>query len=208
VNISESQLTEIRRKFGSCASWAIWPTAYKKPREGVGNMSVFDFNTYPENRAILHSDYVLVALNFSVPLGKISEIEPFSNFHSPSPRANDFKMRRAFQDTPLWGAYMTDIIKWHPEVDSGKVRIHVRSNPDFMEKHYRIFNEELRILGTGKKTLVALGIFAYELLKKRYEASHEILRLHHYSHWISGENYTAHVAEQLVRHQNPRNSCA
>ena len=60
--------------------------------------------------------------------------KPLANFHSPNHRALDFKLRFSFKKTPLWGGYMTDIIKDFEQVitpdgtsrvlDSGQPTIH------------------------------------------------------------------------------------
>ena len=55
--------------------------------------------------------------------------EPFRNFHDPSPVANDFKIRFAFSGTEFWGAYMTDVIKDHPETQSKRLLEHLKAHP-------------------------------------------------------------------------------
>ena len=48
----------------------------------------------------------------------MENVESFSNFHSSSSTAQDYKIRYALKDTKFWGSYMTDIIKNFPEKHS------------------------------------------------------------------------------------------
>ena len=120
--IDIQQFENIKQKHGSYASWAVWADAAEKPKSNMGDVSHFKHESV---LGLLKNNVVMVGLNISRPVS-----EPFVNFHDPSPRANDFKIRYAFKDSPYYGAYMTDIIKFLEEVDSKNVREYLKKRPE------------------------------------------------------------------------------
>ena len=105
--ISEKKFYFIKEKYQFYSSWAVWAEQGDKPKSNVGDLSVLDPKQNKNLLKTLNPNIILVALNIS--RGDIAE--PFANFHDKSSRATDFKIRYAIKDTPIWGAYMTDIIK-------------------------------------------------------------------------------------------------
>jgi hypothetical protein len=112
----------IKSRHGHYGSWAIWAEAGGAPKTHVGDLSVLDPDLHPSLLERLQSDCVMVALNFSQPL---SSAPPFHNFHSASERAQDYKIRHAFANTPYSGAYMTDFVKNFPMLKASDVRRHL-----------------------------------------------------------------------------------
>lgn len=198
MRITDEQLTNIRKHFGRCSSWAIWADARNSPLDRLSDLSVLDFNQYPENRTVIHADFVIVGLNVSGPMNESPDAPSFANFHSSSRWAKDYKMRDAFCGTPLWGSYMTDILKNFPEVDSSKVNGYIRDNPGCLNQHCELFDHELSLIGAAKSTLVALGGLTSSILKKRYAETNSIITIKHYSSYISADNYREHVHSQLT----------
>jgi hypothetical protein len=122
----------------------------------------------PELRNVLKSlyesitatiDQGMVGLNISRRL-----VEPFRNFHDPSPRANDFKIRRAFIGTHYWGAYMTDTIKNVEMVTSTDLRAHLKAFPALIQSNVNTLLDELRDLNATRPTILAFGSDAQELI--------------------------------------------
>jgi len=111
----------------------------------MGDLNILDPQQNPNLLSQLKPDVVFVGLNTS---RDISDTSPFSNFHSNSPHAQDYKIRFALNDTELWGGYMTDIIKDYPELDGQNVMSFIRDNPDVEKKNIATFREELKDLGT------------------------------------------------------------
>jgi hypothetical protein len=72
------QFETIKQKQGGYASWAVWADVSEKPKSNMGHTSHFKNETV---LSLLKNDVVMVGLNIS---GLVSE--PFTNFHSPSPR--------------------------------------------------------------------------------------------------------------------------
>ena len=100
----------------------------------------------PELLEKLNPKYVLVALNFSKPCKKCKDpkfvnekcndhkvVETLMNFHSGD--GNIGKLRYAIRKSPLWGAYITDIIKNYPEAKAKEVIKKCRNDPEFEKKN-------------------------------------------------------------------------
>jgi hypothetical protein len=116
----------------------VWADALEKPKSNMGDVSHFKDESV---LSLLKNNVVMVGLNISRPVS-----EPFVNFHDSNPRANDFKIRYAFKDSPYYGAYMTDIIKFLEEVDSKNVMKYLEEHPEIIEKNVKTFREELQDL--------------------------------------------------------------
>ena len=166
------------------SSWAIWkerkPTEKAKSR--MGDISFFD-NPSIELLKTLRPNIVLVALNISRKFDR-----PFGNFHPDYSTAQDYKTRYALQGTPLWGAYMTDIIKNFEQKVSGKLMSFLRKNPDFTEENITSFKQELCDIGALNPTLIALGKDSYDILNKYLKDEFRIFRVTHYSAPIRKED--------------------
>ena len=191
-------LLKIREKHGKYGSWAIWSEMADRPKSGIGDLNVFKSESV---NSLIRPSIIMVGLNLS----RFFPKEYFRNFHDPSPRAQDYKIRFAFKDTEYYGAYMTDIIKGVVEVDSKNIPKHLKENPDVLDKSIKIFREELRDLGTASPLILAFGRMAYQIMKDHLLPSEyrRLIRLTHYSHQISKEKYRekvlAEIAEGLCR---------
>ncbi len=176
-NISSEKFQNIKNKYGHMSSWAIWnewkPT--EKAKSGMGDISFFD-NPSTELLKTLNPNIVLVGLNISRKVDR-----PFGNFHPNYSTAHDYKTRFALQGTPLWGAYMTDIIKDFEEKVSGKIMSFLRNNPDFTEENIASFKQELCYIGASKPILIALGKDSYKILSKNFRDEFRIYCVTHYS---------------------------
>lgn len=185
---------KLREKYWDVASWAIWAPCAGAPKSNIGNLSVFEDSKLLEK---LHNRFVLVGLNGS---GKHDDYLEFSkalyNFHSDYSYGNDYKMRFAFEGTPIWGSYITDIIKYYQEVDSGKVVKYVQHNPRVLKQNMDAFKDELSLLG-GHPVIVALGKPTYTFLKENLSADYTIVNIKHYSYTIGPEAYRKECLEVL-----------
>jgi hypothetical protein len=191
MRITESTLQKIIRQYGWCASWAIWTDEGETPKSNIGDLSVFNFEKNPKLRESLHSKFIAVGLNISSNLLSGN----FSNFHSNQPTNNDYKLRYAFRETPVWGCYMTDILKNFPEPKSGKVMKYIKENPESLSQHFEAFVQEIDILGAQDATFLGLGGDAFTLLKKALPNDARIIPVRHYSDWRKGKQ---HYREELL----------
>ena len=140
----------------------------------------------------------MIGLNFSRP---VLPTEPSKNFHDLNPRANDFKIRYAFRDTEFYGTYMTDVIKNFEMKDSHNVLTYLKTNPNIIQENISMFREELSDLHANKPILLAFGVDTYNLLNNnlRKDEYSKLIRLTHYSHQISKENYKKEVFDQIYK---------
>lgn len=125
-------------------------------------------------------DLAACGLNLARP---VEDQPPFRNFHDPNPHAKDYKIRFAFKNTPYYGAYMTDLIKNHVEVEPGLVGKSLRATPELIEDSFREFRQELADLKADKPIIFAFGVKVHELLFRyldRGKYTH-LIKLGHYS---------------------------
>jgi hypothetical protein len=195
--IDTKQFESIKRKHGGYASWAVWADAGEKPKSNIGDMSIFDLDSQPTLMNVLRNDVIMVGLNISSDARLLPE--PFRNFHDPCPRANDFKIRYAFQDTEYYGAYMTDIIKRVGMISSKDLLQHLKAYPAVVEENIENFREELRDLACAAPTILAFGTDTYNIINKNMRKTEytRLVKLTHYSHYISKERYREMVLSQI-----------
>ena len=193
--ISKKIYEELKSKYGDISSWAIWAPQLDKPKSNTGNMSVFENKDLLK---ILNPHYVFVGLNCSSTHGERTDgyTGPWGNFHSTYSGQNDYKLRYALTGTKYWGAYITDFIKRFPEVDSGKVAVYVSKYPELLKKNVDEFKQEISLLGT-KPVLIALGSKTYDYMKRYLSGDYQIVKVTHYAHQISKENYRKDVLKIL-----------
>jgi len=193
--ITKNVYEQLEENYKDQASWAVWAPVGESPKSNTGDMSVFED---PNILNILHNNYVLVALNASEHAErKDSYTGSWRMFHSDDDgRQQDYKMRFAFKDTPIWGSYMTDIIKDHPDKSSEQVIKHVQNNPNVLQENIKELKKELSILG-GKPTLIALGRKVETWLRKELGDEFNIVYLAHYSNYIGEVKYREKTLELL-----------
>jgi hypothetical protein len=194
--IQQSQFDEMKRQFGRYGSWAIWSPQAEggKVRSGISDISMFEDPKIIEQ---LHNDFVVVALNISFPC---DEDRLFGNFHSSNPNNTDYKMRHAFRDTPLWGSYMTDILKGVCEIDSQKIVKNIQKHIDDIDYHAKYFLKELEILDASNATIITLGGLSDQLttyVLSKYGLRNKVIKIYHYAHFIGPEKYREHVRRLL-----------
>jgi hypothetical protein len=188
---------KIEKKYGDVCSWAVWAKVGDTPKSNIADMRIFDINKNPGLLKILQPNIVMVALNFARDTTNFKK--PFMNFHDSNPYGQDYKIRYAFEDTPYYGAYMTDIIKNYPEVDSNKVFQILKKNPDKVKENIDFFQEELNFVCSGKPLILAFGIQTFNMLEKNLDKSKytKLIKITHYSHQISKERYREDVLGQI-----------
>jgi hypothetical protein len=137
----------------------------------------------------------MVALN-------LSRFPPRSlaNFHDQSSVAQDFKIRFAFSATPYYGAYMTDLIKGVVMLESNNLMRHLSENQPLVSDNIHRLLEEFDDLNCAAPTLIAFGNDAYLLAAKHVPSSRytRLVRVTHYSHYISKEEYRRRVLAELA----------
>jgi hypothetical protein len=190
--ISRDKFEFIKKKYGHYASWAVWADEGLKPKDNIGDLSIFDIEKNVSLLSQLNPNIVLVGLNISRPIET-----PFANFHDARPQAMDYKIRYAFQSSPYWGAYMTDVIKDFEQKACGKMMSYLRKNKGFEEENIKLFRDELYNIGSDNTKLVAFGKDAYLFLDRHFKNEFQIFKIPHYSNYTSKEKYRDEVKSIL-----------
>ena len=194
--IQKEHYLEIARKYGHCASWAIWADAGDNPKSNIGDIRIFDLEYNPTILEYLNPNVIMVGLNIS--RGGIEKV--FGNFHDSRPEAQDYKIRFAFKDTKYSGAYMTDVIKDFEQLISGNVISYLNKNRPFEEINIAVFQQELIDLKSTSPLIIAFGNHSFKILDKYFKNKFRIIRIPHYSKYISQENYKNEV-EQIFSNE-------
>ena len=194
--ISKKNFETIRKEFGLCGSWAIWKRPAGSPKSNTGDMQ---WALDPALNEKVGTNFVFVGLNWAGSHGDQNKggTIMWKDFHSDYAFQNDYKLRFALMDTPYWGSYITDIIKFYPETDSSKVRTLVKQDAELARKNVEYFERELNLLGIESPILVAMGGAAYEIVNKYLGSKYKVVQIKHYSYTISKEDYRKEVLEVL-----------
>jgi hypothetical protein len=181
--LTHDRFESIKKRYGHHASWAIWAEAGARPKDNVGDLSVFDLRRNPSLLSALKPDIVFVGLNISRPVET-----PLARFHDAKPSGMDFKIRYALKDSPYWGAYMTDIVKDFEQKGSSTVLGRLKADKEFEESNVVRFRAELKDLGSRNPEVVAFGTAVFAILQRHF-ARDRIRQIPHYSNHLSTENY-------------------
>ena len=192
--ITKEHYLEIAKKYGGFASWAIWADAGINPKSNMGDISIFDIDKNPNILNQISPDVIMVGLNIS----RESNDGDFVNFHDSKPQGQDYKIRFAFHNTPFYGAYMTDIIKDFEEKISGKVVSYLKSNNEFELYNIELFQQEISDLKTKNPVIIAFGNEVFNILNKHFKDKYRIIKVPHYSNYISQENYRKEIQKILL----------
>jgi hypothetical protein len=188
--IDQAKFKLIKEKYGHYASWAVWADSGGKPKDNIGDLSIFEIEEKDSLLRQLKPDVVLVGLNIS----SRSIQSPLGNFHDGRVRySQDYKLRYALKETSLWGAYMTDIIKDFEQKASGEVMAYLRSNKSLEKDNVERFKEELRDLGVDQPTIIAFGGDAFKVLARNLGEQYDVWKMPHYSKYISKEEYRKEI---------------
>ncbi|BAM46694.1 hypothetical protein [Amphibacillus xylanus] len=231
---------QIKEKYGKAGSWAVWDFKedgeFRYDLNGRGyllNNVVKRFNNVKSQADLdkleLHNKAVLVALNFGQREETIEEFigvneklkdVDFHCFHEEFDRkgnvkgySGDRRQKYGYQDTILWGAYMTDLIKFQedgtlaPVADSKSNSDYLKTllnNKDFMEIQINGLIDELKLLGCKDPIIAAVGGISYSKLNSKtykdklieeFGPNTKIVRVPHYSNTntqIDDNDYTSY----------------
>lgn len=203
--ITELQSNAIKEKYGKCSSWAIWEDD-RYDMNGHGyylNTAVKTLNKDLSSKDIErlgpHQDAILIALNFGMrdetKESAFNDIKlhlndlAFASFHEELDIfkfSGDRRQKLAYQSTKLWGAYMTDLIKYNRD---GDIEAFEDSNSDadelkaliadesYMDIQISGLIEELKILEVCNPEIYVIGSKVYIELKNYEEVLKEALGL-------------------------------
>lgn len=194
--ISRDRFEDVRAKWGAYSSWAIWQriSPGDAPKKDIGDLSVLNPDAHPTLLEALNPHLVFLGLNAA---SRAVAPEPWANFHDPRSVANDFKIRFALDETPYWGAYMTDVLVGLHQTDSNAVKRWIRSNPAGVDEQIERLGRELTDIGAVDPLLVAFGGAAYDVLRARIARKYRLVKVTHYAHQIGKEPYREQVLRVL-----------
>jgi hypothetical protein len=186
--ITRERFDLIKKNWGEIASWAVWNGPFDRSKLNVGDLNLFEDEKILN---ILNPEVILVGLNIS--RDDLRGAPAFTNFHSKNEEAQEFKLRYVLKDTGLWGGYLTDIIKDHPDINSQNVLKKLKKDPSIEAKSIESFKSEITDLGVKEPLIIALGKPSYEILQRNFNPN-RVVYLTHFSHYINLEKYKAEVA--------------
>jgi hypothetical protein len=160
----DKEIESIKEEFGCFSSWAIWNFQDEK-----------DTSIIEQNIKLLHSNFVLIGLNISKPIGI------WENFRVGK---HDRKIMYAFNSIPeIKGAYMTDLIKL-VEVDSNKINAEIQEGKIDINEQVKNFEKELKKLKiTSKSKFIIFGDLAGELYDNYYEKYFPDNKVYYFKHY-------------------------
>jgi hypothetical protein len=196
LSIERERFDRVKSLWSETSSWAVWRTISpeEKPKSEVGDRTVLDPESNPALLGSLKPEFVMLGLNAAT---REMDPEPWSNFHDGRSMANDFKIRFAFENTPYWGAYMTDVFVDLHETDSGKVAKYVKANPQVLGEQLARLERELDDLEAVDPLLIAFGGQVYSILRRHLGNKYRIVKVPHYAHRISKTSYRARVLDSI-----------
>jgi len=182
--VSQLVFDSVKDQFHDVASWAVWAEVGARAKSNMHNLDVLDPAKNPELLNVLHTNFVLLGLNIS------HRIEyPLGNFHIDKPTGPAYKIRYALKGTPLWGAYMTDVIKNFAEPISGNMLAYLRQHPDFAQANIQQLRYELAVIEATHPVLVTFGSITHTLVQQHFAHEFRILPLPHYAEHSSQQVY-------------------
>lgn len=191
--IEKSVFDVVRHRYARQASWAIWGDFGADAKSNMEDISIFDDPLLLETLSKIHVNYVIVGLNIST-----KEINrPLSNFHGKNGEV--YKLRFALHGTPLWGSYMTDILKDFPDPKSENIEKHLKTpSGSVLEKqNVNSFCKELNDIGASGAKLIALGRIVSDILIRNFGESKEIIQIPHYGYRVTKEAYRDLVRQKI-----------
>ena len=187
--ITRERFDLIKKNWGEIASWAVWAEMGATPRTNIGDLTIFKREEILET---LNPKILFVGLNIS--RDDLKDREPFANFHSNYGHAQEYKLRQVLKGTRLWGGYLTDIIKDHPDINSANVLKKLKEDPDIEIKNVERFKREINDLGVERPIIIALGGAAHKILSRNFKQL-IVVKMTHFSARVKLEKYKSEVDE-------------
>ena len=179
----------MKQNWGDIASWAVWAEVGNTPKTNIGDLSIFGNDTILK---VLNPDVIFVGLNIS--RDDLRDREPFANFHSNYGHAQEYKLRHVLKGTGLWGGYMTDIIKDHPEINSANVLKVLKEDSSIEIKNVEKFQQEINDLGVKDPIIIALGGATHKILSRNFK-QYKVVKITHFSARVNLVKYKNEVDE-------------
>jgi len=92
---------------------------------------------------------------------------------------------------------MTDFIKNYEELNSVKAYLYIKNNNKLQIDNIKLFETGIEDLKCSNPLIIAFGNAVYSLLKKHFKDKYQIVKVPHYSNYISKENYRRKVINTI-----------
>lgn len=155
--MDEQTISEVAERF-PWASWAVWDDSFpdgncveQQPKKLVEFIC--------NHAARLTPDIVLLGLNRADDLGK-----PFQNFHAPTRKHYDYRLKAFIQDgglDRLHGGYITDLVD---DVNPDSTEVEVT------DSDVAVLLEQFEVLGTDEYHVICFGNKPFDGLVRFFEA--------------------------------------
>ena len=169
-------LTELRDKYGTTSSWAIW---------NEHNMS--DLSVIENSVLEWHAKFILIGLNTSK---DIQDRPPWSNFHCGK---HDRKLMKACNRGFLRGSYLTDLFKDDNTTTGLELKTKIDLGQINIKEQVDRFSQEMNDVGVTTETkFVIFGNLANSLYKKHFldYFDNVVIKARHYSDYsLSDEKW-------------------
>lgn len=181
----------LKNKYGKFSSFAIWAEAIHGEKSNIGNLEIFQEDLYEP----LHTRFIIVDFGNSPSFDRRRDHQQkdWMNFHSDLPRQNEYKLRYAFKDTPLWGSFMIPLFN---EYNTLSLQRKVKEDTDFVESNLQRVKEQLSYF--EQPVLIALGGNVYKYLRSYFGNQYKIVVIKHPSFQIKLEEYKAEILKKLA----------
>lgn len=183
---STVEFENIKKKYGKYSTWAIW----SKDRTNENSV-----NCIGEDLESLNSSYILIGLNMS------RKLRPWENWENFRGGKHDRKLKYALNDSPLRGAYMTDLFKDINNPNSVDFLNFINENPELIDKNVKLFKEEMNDIKVSSETkFIILGGLTGKLYKQYFNQHFreiEVLYHKHYSARGTDEDWVKGIWKEL-----------
>ena len=203
-SVDQKRFDLVEKKHGYYASWAVWADEGDTSTSNMDDLTIFNTEYNAKLLPQLNPNIMIVGFMASK---KENILENLENFHGTDGHA--YKIRYAFNDTPLWGAYMTDIIKDFdgkaPEPgQKGMIKfLRTDEGKKFEKENIINFREEINDLGVDNPTIIGYGDNSYNVLIRNFENEYKIEKLSSYAEWVSPEEHREKVKKVIKKLETP-----
>jgi len=161
-------------------SFAIWDTS-----------NIANYNYIRKFVPQLKNDLVICGINATVGLNDLE------NFHRKKGGRGDLWYPKAFNGSYMRGGYLTDLFKGQ----TVRYERELKTSPAIIQDCLQKLDQEIKDLGSGKIFIVAVGNKVFDILKKHYKNSgHTVVKLKHYSGWITRDLWMEKAREIAVKY--------
>ena len=81
---------------------------------------------------------------------------------------------------------------------SGNVLKYLKKNPEILEHNVKLFEEEMKFLGSSDPIIIAFGSICYKFLLENLSSDFNIYKITHYAHFINPDKYRKEIGSSFL----------